>query len=172
MAKAAKIKIDFSKEEEGGGGRVRLPEGDYRVKITGVKPETSQAGNPMLVWTLQITEGKYKGKKLTDRTALTPKALWRVRALLEALGISPPKKLVSLDPAKLIGKELGVTLTDDEYEGKINSKVSDFLDLDTLTGDDVEDDEDEDDDDEDDDSDDEESDDDEEELDELDLDEM
>ena len=121
----------------------------------------------MLVFTFQGVDGKFKGKTFRDYFALTPKALWKLRGCLEAMGISVPKSKVNIPMNKLIGKEVGVTLADDEYEGKISSKPADYIDLDTLAGNDVDDDEDDDEADEDDsDSDD---DDDEEDLEDLDL---
>lgn len=139
------IRIDFGKEVEGGGGGVRLPENDYKVKIVKIKKiRSSEKDTPGLGVTLKITEGKFSGKKITDRLWLTPKSLWRVRSLLEALGMSVPKKAVNLPTKKLINKELGATIIDDEpYQGRIKSKVGDFVDLETLA--DLYDDEDEDD---------------------------
>lgn len=166
MAKK-KIVIPMDKEEAGTGGRIRLPEGDYKVKIKMAKAVTSsQKGTPGMQVTFVISEGKHKGKEITDRLWFSPKALYRVRQLLELLELKVPKKVFSVDPDKLRGKELAITVSDaDPYEGKISSQVSDYIDLDTYAGDDVDDDEEEDDDDDDDTEDD-----DDEELDELDVD--
>jgi hypothetical protein len=154
VAKTKEVVIPMDKEEESSGGsRFRVPDGDYRAKILGAKYITSsQKGTPGLEVHYVIADGKHKGKKFNDTCYLTPKALWRVRSLLEALGISVPKKAFKLDVTELKGKELGVTFTEeeDEYEkqGKtvkvIRSNVSDFLDLDQLTTGGVDDDEDED----------------------------
>jgi len=176
---AATIQVDFTDVPEG-GGRTRVPEGDYKVRVKAVKPERSKSDNSMLVWTFEGVEGKLKGKSITDYTPLTAKALWKLRNLLNAMGIKVPPKKIGLDPKKLVNRELGITLVDDEYEGRTSSKVADYLDLDALTGDDVDDEEDEetedtDDDEESDDDDDEkDSDDDdaEDNLEELDLDEF
>lgn len=156
MAKGGAIPVDFRGVESGGGGGARVPEGDYRAKVAEVKVGTSKSsGNTMLEWVYEITEGKHKGKKLSkDYTVLTAEALWRLKNLLEALGIAVEgKNLKDLRPLlkKLLGRELGVTVTDEEYEkdgkSRVTSKVSDYLSLDELEGED--DDEDEEDDDED-----------------------
>lgn len=183
--KAGTVRIP--KDTGEGGGRVRVPEGDYRAKILSIKQDTSQAGNQMLVVTYQGLDGAMKGKKVKDYMALTTKASWKVRGWLKALGAKTPESEFDLPFKKLVGKEVGVTLQDDEYtndKGKstISSKISDYLSLEDLEADDDEDDDDdedsededsdddddEDDDDEDDDDDDEE----EEELDDLNLDEL
>jgi hypothetical protein len=142
VAKTREVVIPMDQEEESGGGRFRVPDGDYRVKITGAKYTTSsQKATPGLEVHYVIAEGKKKGAKFEDTCWLSPKALWRVRALLEAVGVDVPKKRFKLDVTKLKGKELGVTFTEEEdtYEKNgvtkkvIRSNVSDFLDLDSLT---------------------------------------
>lgn len=179
--KTSEVIIPMDKEEEGGGGRFRVPDGDYPVKILGAKYVTSSnKGTPGLEVHYVISDGKRKGKKFNDTCWLSPKALWRVRALLEAVGMDVPKKAFKLDVKKLKGKELGVTFTEeeDEYEkdGKtkkvIRSNVSEFLDSDTLASGGVDDDEEEDEDVDDEELDDEEDDEEDDELSDLDRDEL
>lgn len=126
--------IDFGKEVEGGGGGVRVPENDYKLKILKLKKiRASEKDTPGIAITVKIVDGKYAGKKLTDRLWITPKSLWRLRSLLEALGMEVPKKAVKLPSKKLVGKEVGATIVDDEpYKGKIKSKIGDWIDLETL----------------------------------------
>jgi hypothetical protein len=179
--KADVIKVDFAQEE--GGGRARVPEGDYRLKVAKVKHTTSErSGNPMLVWTFQIVGGNHDGKNIVDNTVLVPKALFRLRQLLEALGVNVPKRMVSLPLKKLVGKELGANLVDGEPYGernRVSSEVNEYMSLDVLEQEEAEDeDEDEEeedleDEDEDDDEDEEEDEDeDDDELEEVDLDEL
>lgn len=164
MAKPKTVTIDFTKEEEGSGGaRPRYPEGDYVVKIKGARYMTSKdKATPGIELKLVIVSGvggdKYKGKPLTENLWLTPKSLSRVRGLLEVLGMKVPKKKVNLDLNKLIGKDVGITLEDDEYKNERTgkSRVSSRAAWDFLAAEDVNADADEDDDE---DSDDEDSDD-------------
>ena len=139
------VTIDFRKEVDGGGAGVRLPENDYAVKIVKAKfGRSAEKDTPGITVTFKITEGKYKGKKITDSLWITPRSLWRVRSLLESLGVEVPKSILKLPLKPLVGKELGITVTDDEpYQGRIKSRVSDFIDLETLN-DEVEDEEEED----------------------------
>lgn len=135
MAKG--LAVDFSGVESG-GGRTRIPEGDYKVTVDTVKQAESKAGNAMLVWDFKISEGKFAGKKLRDRTTLTPESLWKLKQVLEAMGISVPSKQVALKLSNYIGKDLGVTVVDDEYEGRISSKVADYVSVDVIDGSDIE----------------------------------
>lgn len=157
--------VDWSKDTSEGGGRRRFPEGDYKAKIT--KTSTGKSKDketPYVQLSLQIVEGKYKGETITDRLYLTEGALFRLRSVYEALGKSVPSKKARMDFAKLHGGVLGITLGDDEYQKRIRSRVTDYIDLDTLAGAD-DDEEDEDDDDTEDDDDEDEEDDDLEDMD-------
>lgn len=135
--------VDFGAIEEGGGARVKVPEGDYRAKIKSVSFATSQGGNPMLIWIIEGTEGKFKGKELKEYTALTAKALWKLRDLMVAATGKAPGGKVEIRPLlahckkNVVGKEIGVTLGDDEFtndKGKtfVSSKIQDYLDVDDV----------------------------------------
>jgi hypothetical protein len=125
---AKKTIVDFTNTDSN-SGRVRIPEGDYKARVGTVKHETSKAGNPMLVWEFEITDGKFKGKKLIDRTVLQDNSLWKLKQLLEAMGIQVPNKRVALDLARYPGMGLGITVVDDPYEGRVSSKVSDYVNI-------------------------------------------
>lgn len=156
------------KDAKGGGSRnPRVPEGDYLCKILSAeKKEAKESGNQMIVWKLKIIEGKYKGKEMTARTVLIPTALFMLRHLLEALGVDVPEKTTKIKYSKYVGRKIGITVEDGEFNNKPTSDVNDFIDPDMIGADEDEDDlDDEDDDDEDDD--DEESDEDGDNLDDL-----
>lgn len=151
---AGVIVAEFGHEDaKGGGGRnPRIKEGDYIAKIIDAKQEESNAGNQMITWKFKITKGKYKGKVMTGRTTLTPKALFMLRNLLEALGKEVPEKTIKVKYKQYIGETVGITVEDGEYNNKPTSEVNDFFDPDQGPDED-EDDEDEDDEDLDDDED-------------------
>lgn len=154
MAKKAKptkkgdqLTVDFSGVES--GGAPRLPEGDYIAKVKSVNKTTAESsGATMLKWEWEITEGKHKGKVIRDNTVLTPKALWRLKKVLEALGVEVPDSALKLNLKSYVGETCGITIVDGEpYQGRIKSEIGDFIDESVVTGDDVDDeDEDEDDD--------------------------
>lgn len=113
--------VDFSKEEEGGGGGVRVKAGTYKVKIMGAKTGISEEkGTPYLEIIMAFMEGNYRKqkKKISERLYNTPKAMRRFRLLLQAVDIKPPAKLnLTKIAPKLKGKELYVEIEDDEREG-------------------------------------------------------
>ena len=137
-AAASSTEVDFDDIEDGGGGsRTHVPEGDYKAKIKSVAFQTSQSGNPMFVWKIVGVDGKLKAKELTEYTALTKKALWKLRDLMEAsVGKAPGgkvniRKLLDYCRKNVVGKEIVVTLEDDEYvndKGKtfVSSKIKDY----------------------------------------------
>lgn len=129
MAKAPKpVTIDFTKEEEGAGGaRPRYPEGDYVLKVKSAKYITSKdKGTPGIEVKYVIVSGpggeKHKGKPVTDTLWLTPKSLSRVRGFLETVGMKVPKKKVNIDLNKVVGREVGATMEDDEYKNERTGK--------------------------------------------------
>lgn len=148
-----KIKLPGG-DKMGGGGGLRVPEGDYRMTISKIEQtETKDDQRSMLVLHYKFMEGKFKGKTIPDRIVLVGNdekkdTLWKMRQLLEALGKDVPGKAFSLDLDKLIGGEVAVTIIDgNEYKGRIKSEVGDVNDLSILDEED-EDEDDEDDDDE------------------------
>jgi len=168
--------VDFGDTESRGGKKSsrssHLPEGDYAAKVKEAKLDrSSEKETPGIFVTWVITKGEYKGKALRDALWLSDKALWRVRQTLEALGVKVPSKKVKVDPKKMIGKEAAITLEDEEYDGKMRSRVVDVFALDELEDLEESEDEDEDEEDEDEENEDEE-DEDEDEVEDVDLDEI
>lgn len=131
MAKAGTVIVDFTDAE--GGGRIRIPEDDYRLKVKEIGQKDSKAGNPMLVWKFVISAGDHKGKELVDRFVLSKEAAWKLKQVVEAMGYTVPSKKVALQYTKYIGKELGATVADGEpYNGKVKSEIMDYISLDVL----------------------------------------
>ena len=176
---AKKMRIDFGgvdSEIRRGSSRVRVPEGDYAVKIIdhNLVKDGDTGRTKGISWNVQITDGKYKGKKLRGFTSLKPEALWSLRNLIHAaVGKNVAGKAVNFDPAVIYGKIVGAAVVDNEFtrNGKtiITSECNTFFPADEVG--DVDEDEDEDEDvEEDEDSDSEEEE--EEDLEEVDVDDL
>lgn len=144
MAKARTV--DFTGVKEGGGqfNKIRQPVGDYEAKILKVATveKKKQPGEHQWVWTIQAGAGKYP-----YYTGFGKDELWKIRNLAVAAGINVPKKKVNFDPNRLVGKTIGVTLEDDEYDGKNQSSINAVFPPSELEGNTSSDDDDDDDDD-------------------------
>jgi hypothetical protein len=55
-----------------------------------------------------------------------------LRNLLQAAGVTVPKKKLKIDPARVMGKIVGIELTDDEYEGRMKSIITNVFDPDEI----------------------------------------
>lgn len=119
---AKPLVIDFTNVEEGG---FAVPNGKYVVKVKKIEQKTSAAGAAYFNWELMILQGPHKGKKLFHITSLKAAALFNLRNTLIALGVPVPKGKLKLDLKALIGKIMGVTVVNEQYEGKDRPKIKD-----------------------------------------------
>lgn len=122
VAKATEGVIDFTNVKEGGGNfnKKRQPEGDYRAKIMNVVDSPAKKDNmPQWLFTIQVGSGTYAYYCKHEENQF-----WKIRNLLVAAGMTVPKKKVKVDPNKLVGKSIAVTLEDDEYDGKAQSNIA------------------------------------------------
>jgi hypothetical protein len=130
--------IDFTGVEDRAYATRRIPAATYRAKAVKVRESESEAGNEMWTFTLEISNGKQRGIKLPFRTVLTEASLWKLRNFMTALGVKVPSKRVAVDPEKLIGRECGIVVEDDEYENRIRSIVFDTIPLSEMPEEEVE----------------------------------
>jgi hypothetical protein len=122
MPDASSQVLDFTNVKEGGGrfNKRHMPPGDYKAKIKAVEDSPSKKDNtPQWLFTIDV-EG---GGSYPYYCKLQENQLWKIRNLFVAAGLNVPKKRVKVDPSKVVGKTIGVTLEDDEYEGKMQSVV-------------------------------------------------
>jgi hypothetical protein len=119
------IEVDGSEMNKEGGGSVHIPEGDYLFECVKAEQATSKNDNDMVVWELVGKEGKAKGKKFWVYTVITPEALWKLGQVVRALqpDIEVPDEPFKLDLDEFVGCECMGVVEDDEYDGKVNSKI-------------------------------------------------
>jgi hypothetical protein len=122
--KASSQVLDFSNVKDGGNfNKKRVPMGDYEARITGVvDAPTKEKKEPQWLFTIALTR-KYTDRKFPYYCKLQDNQLWKVRNLFLAAGKAIPKQKVKLNPNLVVGKIIGVTLEDEEYEGKLQSVV-------------------------------------------------
>lgn len=119
---ARKVKVDFTGVE----AFQRVSEGIHRTKITEIQEKTSQGGDPMLQVAFEVTQGDDKGNRVFDSLVLTDKALWKFKALLQAIGMKCDGK-VAVDLDNMIGKVVDVNVFHEDYNGQTRAKISEFL---------------------------------------------
>lgn len=126
---ATKHAVDFTNVKEGGNfSKKHMPVGDYLARITKVedaKPKDKDDHSDMWLFTVQLE--KTKSATYPYYCKLVENQLWKIRNLCVAAGINVPKKRINVDPNKLVGKLIGVSLDDAEYEGKVQSEIGAVL---------------------------------------------
>jgi hypothetical protein len=119
--KATAKALDFSNvKERGPVNPVHQSEGDYKGHVKQVLDiEMGSDKRPAWMFVIDAGKGSYP-----LRCGFNENELWKIRNLFVACGIAVPKKRVKVDPSKVVGRDLGVTLEDHEYEGRLSSQVS------------------------------------------------
>ena len=115
---ARKMKLDFTGVES----FQRASEGKHVCRIVSADEKASQGGNDMIVVAFEVTKGDDKGARVYENYPLVDTALWKLKGLLQAIGMKADGK-VQLDLDKLIGKQVTVTVKHEEYEGKTRARV-------------------------------------------------
>jgi hypothetical protein len=123
LAAASAVILDFTNvKDRGDFNPKRKAAGDYKGKIVKVQQGKSQNGNMMWVFTVVLpgdSQASYPYRCVLDEANA-----WKIRQLFMACGMNVPKKRMKVDPNKAVGKFLGLTLEDDEYEGKTKSVIA------------------------------------------------
>jgi hypothetical protein len=127
----SKITVDFGgvdKEIRKHTERASLvPDGDYLVKlVSGTVKESERSGSKFINWRAQIVKpAKYKGKAQYGMTSLKPDALWNLRNLIHAAtGKNVAGKAVNFDFESVYGKVVGAVVEQEEYNGKMRSRIN------------------------------------------------
>ena len=122
--KRGDLSIDFTGVESGGRS---IPDDDYLMQVLSIEEKESQEGNAYLAWKWMVAEGPFKGATVYDNTSLKPTALWRLKQLLECLGIDVSGGKMSLSFKEYIGKTCLVKIANETYQGKEKPRIADFL---------------------------------------------
>lgn len=99
-----------------------IPPGEYEATVESVTEEISKSsGKPTLKWVFTVdVDGS--DRKIFYNTSLQPQALFKLRELLEAMGLEVSGKM-ELDLAEYRGLSLGVKIDSEEYEGKLRDRI-------------------------------------------------
>jgi hypothetical protein len=113
--------IDFSGVESS-GGQYYVEPGTYNVKIIKVEKGQKEGGDyPYLKWYFNLLGND--SLELNLITSLSPKALFKLKELLEAVGLEVPDGTIKIDPTQFIGKICSAEIADREYNGKVYSNL-------------------------------------------------
>lgn len=120
---AVKVNVDFTNVKDSSGiNPKQMPEGDYHAIIKKVElVDKKDKSAKQLLFTIGLKDAATVAYPYY--CGFEPNVLWKLRNLMIAAGVKAPKKAFSFDAEKLEGKELGVTLADDEYDGKMKSVI-------------------------------------------------
>ena len=116
--------VDFSGVESGGRA---VPDGEYLLEVVSIEEKESSEGNAYLAWKWKVSDGAYKGASIYDNTSLKPTALWRLKTLLECLGVDVAGGKMALNFKEYIGKTCLVMVANETYQGKQKPRIGEFL---------------------------------------------
>lgn len=126
----AKITVDFTNVEDRGARSDHIPPGDYLFRVEGcqLRSKKDDESSKYLNWYLGVVSPTaFKNKHLYHITSLKPEALWNLRGfLVDMLGEDKvPKASINIPLEAIVKakKQIGGTVDDDEYEGKIRSRI-------------------------------------------------
>lgn len=113
--------VDMTNVKDGGAfNKKHYPVGDYEARITKVGDAPAKSdGVDQWLFTISVKTGTYPFYCKQQENQF-----WKIRNLITATGMNVPKKKVRVDPNKLVGKTIGVTLEDAEWEGRMQSEIA------------------------------------------------
>lgn len=118
-----KVKVDMTGVEE----FTRCEEGKHPMVIKKIEMKKTQSDDDMLAATLEVTVGESKGARVFDNYPLTPKALWKLKQVLNALGGFKTDGKLVLDTDKMLNRTVLVEVIHEEYEGKTRARIQGYF---------------------------------------------
>jgi hypothetical protein len=110
-----RVSINFAEVE---GGFEAVPEGTYHVEIVTVEcRESKSSENDYLNWEFKILEGEGEGQHLWMITSLSPRALFRLKDVFEALGVLEDEMNLDFDDDVEITPTAGPRMLEPDVEG-------------------------------------------------------
>jgi len=120
------VSVDF----EGVTSFVLLPEGDFPLRVVSIEQkESNSSDHDYLKWEFEAFntgEDRLNGSKVFHNTSLSPKALWNLRGLLEAMEEEVPDGPMDLVFDELIDCEILATIKHEEYDGKDYARIEQY----------------------------------------------
>lgn len=109
-----------------------IPDGTYKVTCLDIEQTVSKGGNPMFVWTFEVSEGQYAGFQSKVFTAITPAAMWKVAETVQALGVGQTGSVVKFKRTDVLNKSCGALIEKTEYNGQERSQITKVISMQEL----------------------------------------
>lgn len=136
---ATRRKVDLTNVKERSNiNPARQAEGDYLARIESVDDhqKTGDDGVKKDMWVFVISTPEDNTRaRYAYYCGFEPNVLFKIKNLWMSAGVKVGNKVANLDPNKLVGKEIGIYLKDDEYEGKVKSVIDMVFPVDELSED-------------------------------------
>lgn len=125
------VDVDFSDVKERSGFNPKHQEaGDYLLKITKAEIGKSKGGDPQI--TISFQDVNLRSAVYPYYCPLSTNMLWKIRNVFIAAGQKVPKGKGRIDLDKILNKEVGATLGDDEYNNTLKSVIENLFHKDEL----------------------------------------
>jgi len=116
------MKVDFT----GVTVRKLVPEGRWGFEVKEVKKDKGPNGDYLEVRSAVINDDNFEGAEVYDNLSLSPKALWRLKSFLDALGFETDGE-IELDPAEMVGQVYDADIFHDtSYDARPRAKVAEY----------------------------------------------
>lgn len=125
----AKVQVKFNADDDKFSA---LPSADYDAIVFGAEQKDGQEF-PYIAWTLKVdeTEGDFAGRQLFTITSLSPKAVWRLIKMYEAIDAPFTKDEATgacdIDTDDAIGKKCVIRVIQKEYNGRMVNDIKQIL---------------------------------------------
>ena len=130
--KVAARTLDFSNVKDASGINPKhVEDGEYLAKCIEVRDDPAKDGEAMWLFIFKLADNATATYPYYCK--LVDSQLWKLRNLFLAAGQALPKRAVKIDPNKVLGKEVGLILETEEYEGKEKSVIAGIIPKDELT---------------------------------------
>lgn len=105
-----------------------VPAGVYNAVVDTSETQLlkSQGGGDYLTIRFAIADGDYRGVRVLERFSLQPKALWKLKRLLKAVGYPIPSGQFAFEPAAIHGRPVKIRVSVETFEGRERNRVEDF----------------------------------------------
>lgn len=114
--------VDFS-DVGSSDSKYYLEPGSYMVKIESVGKDIKEGGEyPYLKWEFSVSNKD--DMTLNVITSLSPKALFKLKELMEAVGVVVPEGAMTVNPTDYIGRVCMADVEDKTYNGKVYSNIT------------------------------------------------